>query len=256
MPPYKVTVDTVANKMNILIYGNQGSGKTYLAATAQDHKDMSPVLVLNTDGGLMTLAGRGDIDAEDVTSVEQLEEIFWKIQEKDPEYKKYKTIIIDSVTELQSLNLLELVNKNIKKKNQQKIRTQDDIYQEDYGKSTTQLRRVFRMFRDCPINTIMIALPKYKFPSGATDASTPAEVMPSLTTKLGDSLMGFVDFVWYLYKEDDDKGNEVRKLLTRDHGVYRAKTRGVNFSNALGLIYDNPTMPDLYELFIDSEVTL
>ena len=34
--PYKVTPDKVVDRMKILIYGPQGAGKTYLAATAQD----------------------------------------------------------------------------------------------------------------------------------------------------------------------------------------------------------------------------
>lgn len=250
MPPYKVNVAAVADRMNILIYGNPGAGKTHFIGTAQDHPDLSPVLVLNIEGGLITLASRNDIDAEDIHSIAELEEIFWKIANKDPEYKKYKTIAIDSVTELQSLCLLELVNSNIKKKGLQKTRTQDDVYLEDYGKSTNMLKRIFRMFRDCPINVIMTALPKTEQAPNGVGTSI---VMPSLTSKLGESLMGYVDFVWYAFKEDDKEQGTIHKILTQDHAGYRAKTRGVKFAPALGLVYDNPNFPDLYELFLKSE---
>ena len=63
--PYKVTPEKVVGRMKILIYGPQGVGKTYLAATAQDHPAMRDVLFLNVEGGLMTIAHRGDIMAED-----------------------------------------------------------------------------------------------------------------------------------------------------------------------------------------------
>jgi len=54
--PYKVTPEKVAGRMKILVYGPQGAGKTYLAATAQDHPAMRDVLFLSIEGGLMTVA--------------------------------------------------------------------------------------------------------------------------------------------------------------------------------------------------------
>ena len=113
--PYKVTPEKVVGRMKILVYGPQGAGKTYLAATAQDHPAMRDVLFLSIEGGLMTVAHRGDIMAEDIASTKALEDIFWKIANKDPEYARFKTLVIDSGTELQTMNLEEVVRHAIEK---------------------------------------------------------------------------------------------------------------------------------------------
>lgn len=257
MPPYKVTAESLKGSMNILVYGKSGVGKTVFAATAQDHEEMAPVLFLSNESGLRSIAARGDIDAEDIKSTEHLEEIFWKIINKEDGYADYKTVVIDSVTELQEMNLTEKVEDSIRKntKYQNGKRTVDERFQEDYGKSTVQLKRLFRMFRDANINVIMVALPKSTYPLGATEHTNPTEVQPSLTNKLANSLMGFVDFVWYLDAAEDKEGNTTRHLLTRDYGPYRAKTRGMKFAEAIGQVVDNPTMDKLYQLYLDTEET-
>lgn len=249
---YKVTPEKFKKNMNILVYGNQGVGKTFLAGTAQDHPDMKDVLVLSIEGGLMTLGSRGDIAAIDISSMGELEEIMLALKNKEPGWDKYKTLVVDSITELQTLNLEQIVINSLSSKPN---KTRDDIYQEDYGKSTTQLKRVLRTLRDLPINVIYTALPKQIRANGSERVTS---VEPSLTSKLGQSLMGYMDFVWYMYKQDivNDEGvvvGEKRFLLTRESGVYKAKTRGVKFSNTLGMVYENPNMSDLYNLYLESE---
>jgi hypothetical protein len=266
---YIVTPQTAASNMNILIYGSQGVGKTVFAASAHDSKQMKGVLFLNAEGGLISVASRGDIRAVDLTSIEQnennptgfsLEEMFWKLANNDPAYKDIRTVVIDSVTELQTMNLEELVEAAIKKNpGKYKDRSRDEIYQEDYGKSTTMLKRLFRWFRDLDRNVIWTALPKFVYPKGADlQNAEPLAVLPSLTAKLGDSLMGYVDFVWYMYQseetdEDTKEDLVVRHLLTQSRGAYRAKTRGMKFADAIGARVDNPNMAELYDLFMKSE---
>ena len=257
MPPYRVNAKNQAT-MNIIIYGAQGVGKTVLGGSAQDHPDLAPVLFVNIEGGLKSIAARGDIDAEDVGSTAELEELFWKLANKDPEYAKYRTVVIDSVTELQTLNLEEIVAKAVASKTGKNANrtTADEVWMDDYGKSTVQLKRLLRWFKDLPINVIITALPKKVYPKGKKDEDKePSEILPSLTSKLGDSLMGYVDYVWYMFSEERENDEVIRYILTRDKGVYRAKTRGMNFSEAMGPVVTNPNMKDLYDLFLKSEGT-
>lgn len=251
MPPVIATPETEGSHIKVLIYGNPGIGKTVFAATAQDHPALADVLFLNIEGGLISVAGRRDIAYETIQSVQQLEEIFWCLAGNDPQYEPYRTIVIDSATELQSLQLDHLVRDAAKKDTKRDI---DAVQLQDYGKSTKSLRRIFRNFRDLDRHVIWTGLPKTKYKNKKDEETgEPAEVRPSVTDKLGTSLMGFVDYVWYYFMDKDDEGNDVRRILTSDFGAYKAKTRGMQFSQALGQVYDNPTMPDLYNLYLESE---
>lgn len=238
-------------KINLLLYGLQGVGKTTFAASAQDHPKMSPVLFINLEGGLLSVAGRGDIHSVNISSISELEELYWAIRKGEEPFNQFKTFIIDSGSEMQQLSLQETVIRNTaegQKKGKFQNRTLDEIYLEDYGQSTAQMKRLFRWFRDLPHNVIITALPQFVYPRGGEDGD-PIEVRPAFTEKLANSIIGYVDFVWYMYALDDGS----RHMLTQTKGIYRAKTRGANFAPALGETVDNPVLPDIYDLLLASE---
>lgn len=245
---YLITPQMFTDKMNILIYGDPGAGKTFLAGTAQDVPNMADVHVFNIDGGIMTLASRGDIHATDIHSVDDLEQELFKIVNHDDKYKTTKTVVIDNITELQTLTLESLTTQQYadrKKKN--KNYSVDDVYLEDYGVAGKRLARILRGFRDLPMHVIYIAHKKDKMRQGT---NTLEESKPNLTDKLATAIMGYMDFVWYLYTAEEAVGDEEhgyrnethRYLLTQPMNNYAAKTRGTNFANKIGAVIKDPDM--------------
>ena len=164
---YKVTKEQFANKLNVLIYGDPGSGKTHLAGTAQDVPEMKNVFFFNIDGGLLTLAERGDISANDIHSTKELEQELHRIINCDPEYKGIQTVVIDNISELLTLALEEEANRDFKNRvKRNKNYTVDEVYLEDYGTAGKRLARILRGFRDLPLNVIYIAHKKDKLRKG------------------------------------------------------------------------------------------
>lgn len=256
---YLITPEIFTNKMNILIYGEPGSGKTHLAGTAQDVLTMADVHVFNIDGGIMTLASRGDIHATDIHSVDELEQEFHRIINGDPKYANTKTVVIDNITELQTLTLegitsAEYANRKKKDRNY----SVDDVYLEDYGVAGKRLARVLRGFRDLPMHVIYIAHKKDKMRKGT---NTLEESKPNMTDKLCTAIMGYMDFVWYLYTADEQMGNEEqgywtethRYLLTQPINNYAAKTRGAEFAQRIGSVIKDPNMVEIMSEYMNEE---
>lgn len=220
---------------------------------------MKDVVFLNIEGGLLSVAHRGDIRAVDIDNTAQVEREFWLIKRRDKAagYEKTRTVVIDSGTELQTLDLEEIVTTAMKKSKRSKggkERSIDEIWQDDYGKSTAHLRRIFRMFKELPHHVIITALAKESYPKtagGEAQAKAlgvePLIVLPSLTQKVSTSVMGYMDFVWYTFY---DQETQEYKLLTKNSGPYRAKTRGPLFQAALGDVIVQPSLRDIYDLFV------
>lgn len=254
MASYKVTKAIFSNKLNVLIYGDPGSGKTYLAGTAQDVPEMANVHFFNIDGGLMTLADRGDISATDIHSVDELEQEFFKIANHDTEYEGIKTVVIDNISELQTLALEETASKNYKDRTKKdKTYSIDSIYLEDYGVAGNKIARILRGFRDLPIHVIYIAHKKDKMRKGTNILESS---MPSLTDKSSIKIMGYMDVVAYLYTVDEQKEineqytNEIhRYLLTQPMNQFSAKVREPGFAKRLGPFIKDPTFTTIYNAF-------
>lgn len=255
---YKVSLTDIHLKG--LVYGDPGSGKTTFCASAEDHPAMRDVVVGNIEGGLLSIAHRGDIRAVDLNSTEEVDELFWQIiKDKESgqgEFATINTVILDNVTELQTINLQEIVDDARANGRTGPTGTRDNIWQEDYGKSTNQIKRIFRQFRMAPINFIATAHAKKVFPKGINNqqiaGAEPLAVIPSLTQKLAESVMGYVDFVWYFFY---DAEQFTYNLLTRTEDIYFAKTRGPRFKEELGQVRVIPAtgaLAEIYEIYLQS----
>lgn len=79
----------------ILLYGDPKRGKTWLAASAAEVKEMSPVLLIDVEGGGSAIARDWkDVDVINVTTHEQLNAV---INELLTVQHDYKTVIIDTL---------------------------------------------------------------------------------------------------------------------------------------------------------------
>lgn len=252
--------------IKLLVYGNPGVGKTKLTTTAVDHPDMSPAVIFSFEGGLLSVPRetRSRLKKVPIKSISDLENGFWNLVNKQPGWEHFKTAILDSGTEMQTLSLEEIVRAAMAKeakagKKERKRKSPDEIFQQDYGKDTARLRRVFRWFRDAPFHTIITALPKFVYAKKRTN--NPNEeakleaVIPAFTAKLGTSVQGYMDFVWYLFEE---KKTRDHYLLTQPQGAFYAKTRGIDFAKKIGqkvsCPIDQPVLADLFSKLLETEM--
>ena len=84
------------------VYGRSGAGKTTFAASFP-----KPILLLDVrDQGTDSVSDHEDMYAKDIDSIADLEDAFYYLKERPVEYK---SVIIDTVTQLQQLFMEEVV---------------------------------------------------------------------------------------------------------------------------------------------------
>jgi hypothetical protein len=101
-------------QLNMFLWGDTGSGKTTLAATAPGKK----LLLLLDPGGALSLVTRDDVSVLDVSSHTHVQ-VMGEFRKADPyglnklltEHPEYETVILDSLTSLSYLALQDAVQR-------------------------------------------------------------------------------------------------------------------------------------------------
>jgi phage nucleotide-binding protein len=218
--------------INLMVYGDPGVGKTLLSGTAADVPDMSPVLILDIEGGTLTLREKyPDVDVVRLKTWKDMQKVYDDLYDgKAP----YKTVVIDSITECQKFSMAQIMIEMVKAAPD---RDPDVPSQREWGKSIEQIRRTIRGFRDLPMHTIFTALAIHE-----RDERIGRLVnRVSLPGKLSGEASGFVDILGYMYMTTKDGANKRSISFTQTQTTI-AKDR----SNKLPMAMEEPTMLDIH----------
>lgn len=197
--------------LKVLIYGPSKAGKTTFAGTAKD------AVFASAEGGLLAIAKKKPQNAK-IKTFKDLNEFYLFLASGK---HKYKTVVIDSISE---------VNDIIKDEIEQRVgRT---MQQQDWGEHTKKVIGLLRKFRDLPMNVIMIALEKY-----INDEEKIKKIVPQLDGKSATKIVQFMDTVAYLHVEPDGtrwiESETSHKLLTGDRSNVIGNDAPIDFEEWL-----------------------
>lgn len=258
-PQFRIeTVERRERYLKMLIYGNYGVGKTTLAASALDVPSMCDVLMISAEAGdlsVMDMKGLDAItitdfralggineflkqhcrarDSNDTKELIKLESFLRGVEPKDIKKPKlYRTVIIDSLTEVEAYCFNQLLN--ITDATRLDEETQSSEWTE-YKKNHTMILRVVRAFRDLPMHVIFTAAEQYR-----QDETKKEKFSPDLTGKLSKKVQGFMDMVGYY--QQARKGEEIARrlyVMPSPSGRYDAKHRYATYK---GEYFTDPTI--------------
>lgn len=247
-------------KIKLLVYSPSGRGKTYLAKTGLNDPNIMPMLLVDFEGGTDSIAScirqvglkedkernifklgkdvKNDvIDVWRVKSWKDFDDVYDYLSEAE---NVYKTVVLDSLSELNKFNLFEQTGAYNSAKRSIMSIVPPKI--QDYGRSNAQIEFLVRYFRDLDMNVIFTAGCKLdeQNPTGGK------KYYPNLTGQLAGSIPHIVSIVAYYAMRIEENNTMTRVLAYGSSEVYEAKIR--DEFGLCGDHMDNPTLTKLYNL--------
>jgi len=205
-------------------YGPSGQGKTYQAKT------LERPIILSYESGLSTLADsdlpyidmtKGDKDqilppSQRMKKIDQVHD--WLLAAE--QMKKYRTIFVDSLTEIGEL-IFEVAESELKEKAKNEGKNYNSM--QAYGRLFTDLSRFVKAFRDMPHYDVIFVALDAKTENEDTGISETTLALPG--TKSKKQIPGLLDHVFYLEKKFDKACVAQRMFLTTATEKIFAKNR-------------------------------
>ena len=220
--------------LSIVVHGESGTGKSWLADTAP-----SPRLILDAEGGSRFTPSQPKVYWDPITGppplgqetvvvmVRDFQTMSYVFQWMNSGQHDFKSIVLDSVTELQKRCIDAIVGTS-----QMKL--------QDFGELLREMETLVRQFRDLhmhPVNPIPVSVL-----ITTTKQDNAQTFRPHVQGQLALSLPYFVDIVGYLYnKPNPETGQMDRSLLVSSTPGFIAKDR----TDRLGYELINPSITQM-----------
>lgn len=144
--PLPFSIEGIADTdyTNAIIFGDTGSGKTYLLGTAVDYEPTSPFLLLDVEGGTKTLRGKS-VDIVRPTSWKEIQDVYDFFRHEN---HHYRALGIDSLTELQKKYSLGALLGDLKGIEDYSALSETAVpSRQDWLRTGDQMRKVIRAFK-------------------------------------------------------------------------------------------------------------
>lgn len=237
-----------ATGLHLLLYGEQGVGKTWLVGTAADSEYGPPVLHIDVDGGADTLTDHSDIEVFHPETFSELEKF---IDELTKDRMGFRTIIVDTMSYAQ-----KLCQEHV----QSQSRKGDGLTQQDWGKVAESMTSIARKLKSMTsergggVNVLLTAWEMLK----EDERTGRSQRLPMLSPATRVNVCGTAGHIGLLeveYKKkrgesqvgDDTSGyDRVLIMGTRPNTVTRTRQP----ANGRGVpdVIKNPTMDQIIKL--------
>jgi AAA domain len=247
----------ITEPLFVVYYGNPGTRKTTYAATAAN---VGRVIWIAAEPGLKSRALRNHgVDTDNIEvfpapgeelTYDGLSALYWELAERIADNEPIFAIVIDTITEMQSRLIRAAVEAAANKTNgkAQKlldagadtegvaVRSEFDVYLEDYGVVSQQVRKLLRQFASLGIHIVVCA-------HSRSDKDEDGEVFvhPAVSPSIAADLEGYSDILIHarvIPVGTEEEGNG----RTRSYGKFFAKDR---YGNLPPVMVD-PTFERIY----------
>lgn len=231
--------DRVRN-VNMLIYGEAGVGKTWLAGSAHEVPGMRNVLYVDAESGADTLKQAWpDVETLTATCWADYDRIYAACLAGAHDYR---TIVLDSISEILE-HCKEAVMEELKMDPENEKRDPDIPSIREWGKILVRMLRFVRRFRDLPMNVIFIAHADL-----TKDKMGKSKWEPLVNGKFQKKLPQIPDVVLFMYRQEIE-GVQTRLLLTQQTDKAVAKVRGVVMPMVIGAENESVTMETIMNYY-------
>lgn len=212
-PPIPFTpIAELPSMMAVLAYGRSGTGKTTFSSTFP-----KPLLLLDVrEKGTDSVANVPGIDVAHITTWQEFVDVYWYLSKGG---HKYKTVVIDQVTQLQDLAILQAM------KDDGKAET-EAISKRNWGQGAGLLKSWLLNFRDLIDQDIHVVFLAHDRVTAGGDEDQEDQLEPSIGARVMPSVASF------LYGAVKMIGNTfIRETFTI---VDKRKKRSVEYAMRIG----------------------